>query len=139
MMDRLHPEKRSCNMSRIKSRDTTPECVVRSFLHRHGFRFRIHVRELPGTPDIVLPKYKTVIEIRGCYWHRHPNCKIAAIPSTNIEFWQKKFAENIARDKKSERDLNELGWHVIIIWECEIKNGDFEHIIAKQLPLSLKQ
>ena len=138
-MDRLHPEKRSCNMSRIKSRDTTPECVVRSFLHRHGFRFRIHVRELPGTPDIVLPKYKTVIEIRGCYWHRHPNCKIAAIPSTNIEFWQKKFAENIARDKKSERDLNELGWHVIIIWECEIKNGDFEHIIAKQLPLSLKQ
>ena len=124
-MDRLTPEKRSWNMSRIKSKDTTPERIVRSFLHRNGFRFRLHVKDLPGKPDIVLPKYKTVIEIRGCYWHRHEGCKDAATPSSNTDFWQKKFSENIARDKRTEQELKALGWNVIVVWECEVIKNYF--------------
>ena len=120
-MDTLTPKKRSWNMSRIKSKDTTPERVVRSFLHRNGFRFRLHVKDLPGTPDIVLPKYKTVIEVRGCYWHRHPGCKYAYMPQTRMEFWQRKFAENVSRDKQTEQALKKSGWRVIVIWECEVK------------------
>ena len=124
-MDRLTPEKRSWNMSRIKSKDTTPERIVRSFLHRNGFRFRLHIKDLPGKPDIVLPKYKTVVEVRGCYWHRHEGCKDATIPSTNTDFWQKKFAENVVRDKRTEQELNALGWNGIILWECEVIKNYF--------------
>ena len=120
-MDTLTPKRRSWNMSRIRSKDTTPERIVRSFLHRNGFRFRLHVKDLPGTPDIVLPKYKTVIEVRGCYWHRHPGCKYAYAPKTRVEFWSRKFAENVARDKKTEQALKKLGWRVIVIWECEVE------------------
>ena len=109
-------------MSRIKSKDTTPECIVRSFLHRNGFRFRLQVKDLPGKPDIVLPKYKTVIEVRGCYWHRHEGCKDATTPSTNTEFWKNKFAATVARDKRTEQELKALGWKVIVLWECEIFN-----------------
>ena len=103
-------------MSRIKSKDTTPERIVRSFLHRNGFRFRLHAKDLPGKPDIVLPKYKTVIEVRGCYWHRHEGCKDATTPSTNAVFWQKKFADNVARDKRTEQELKALGCNVIFVW-----------------------
>ena len=124
-MDRLTSEKRSWNMSRIKSKNTTPERIVRSFLHRNGFRFRLHVKDLPGKPDIVLPKYKTVIEVRGCYWHWHEGCKDATTPSTNTEFWQKKFAENVARDQRTEQALKELGWNVIVVWECEVIKNYF--------------
>ena len=124
-MDKLTPQKRSWNMSRIKSKDTTPERIVRSFLHRNGFRFRLHVKDLPGKPDIVLPKYKTVIEVRGCYWHRHEGCKDAATPSSNTDFWQKKFSENIARDKRTEQELKALGWNVIVVWECEVIKNYF--------------
>jgi DNA mismatch endonuclease (patch repair protein) len=109
-------------MSRIKSKDTNPEKVVRSMLHKMGYRFRLHRKDLPGKPDIVLPKYKTVIEIRGCYWHRHKGCKYAYTPKSNIEFWQEKFHKNIKRDKLNEQKLKELGWKVIIIWECELKD-----------------
>lgn len=130
-MDCLTPEKRSWNMSRIKSKDTTPERIVRSFLHRNGFRFRLHVKNLPGKPDIVLSKYKTVIEVRGCFWHRHNGCKDATMPSTHTEFWQKKFAENVVRDQRSEQALKELGWQVIIIWECEVERKSFQdYLIA---------
>lgn len=124
-MDSLTKEKRSWNMSRIRSNDTTPELVVRSFLFRHGFRFRLHVKSLPGHPDIVLPKYKTVIEVRGCFWHRHPGCRQATMPSSNVEFWQKKFKRNVDRDKKTEKLLNELGWNLIVVWECELKSDEF--------------
>ena len=124
-MDHLTPEKRSWNMSRIKSKDTTPERIVRSFLHRNGFRFRLHVKDLPGKPDIVLPKYKTVIEVRGCYWHRHEGCKDATTPSTNIEFWQNKFAATVVRDKQTEQELKALGWNVIVLWECEVIKNYF--------------
>ncbi len=120
-MDVVSKEKRSWNMSRIRSKDTAPELAVRSLLHRNGFRFRLHVKDLPGKPDIVLPKYKTVIEVRGCFWHRHPGCKIATTPSTNTEFWQKKFALNVARDKENEEKLKQLGWNVIVIWSCFLK------------------
>ena len=129
-MDIYSKEKRSWNMSRIKSKDTTPERIVRSFLHRNGFRFRLHVKDLPGKPDIVLPKYKTVIEVRGCYWHRHEGCKDATTPSTNTDFWQKKFADNVARDKRTEQELKALGWNVIVVWECEICNDNFLQTFA---------
>ena len=124
-MDKLTPERRSWNMSRIRSQDTKPEMVVRSFLHRNGFRFRLHVKTLPGHPDIVLPKYKTVIEVRGCFWHRHAGCKEATVPSSNVDFWQEKFRYNIERDLKNESALQSLGWNVIIVWECETESSRF--------------
>lgn len=121
-MDQISPEHRSWNMSRIKSKNTKPELLVRSWLHRHGFRFRLHVKDLPGTPDIVLPRYRTVIEVRGCYWHRHPGCRFAYTPKSNVEFWNAKFAENIKRDISTDETLKESGWRVIVIWECEVKS-----------------
>ena len=132
-MDRLTPEKRSWNMSCIKSKDTTPERIVRSFLHRNGFRFRLHAKDLPGKPDIVLQKYKTVIEVRGCYWHRHEGCKDATTPSTNTEFWQKKFAENVARDQSTEQKLKGLGWNVIVVWQCEVEKNLFQANLTNKI------
>ena len=136
MADSITREKRSWNMSRIRSSDTTPELVVRSFLFRNGFRFRLHVKNLPGHPDIVLPKYRTVVEVRGCFWHRHPGCRQAAIPSTNAEFWQEKFKQNVDRDRKNESALKQLGWNVIILWECELKSEEF---LNKIIPLILNR
>ena len=133
IMDNLSPEKRSWNMSRIKSKDTTPECIVRSFLHRNGFRFRLHAQDLPGKPDIVLPKYKTVIEVRGCYWHRHEGCKDATTPSTNTEFWQRKFAATVNRDKRTAQQLQDLGWKVIALWECETKSEEQLSCLVKKI------
>ena len=137
-MDRISPEKRRWNMSRIRSNDTTPELMVRSFLFKHGFRFRLHVKNLPGHPDIVLPKYRTVVEVRGCFWHRHPGCKKTTTPSTHVDFWQKKFTDNIARDQRIEAELRRLGWHIIVIWECEVINGCFRQRIEKELPTQNK-
>lgn len=133
-MDRISPEKRRWNMSRIRSNDTKPELMVRSFLFQRGFRFRLHVKNLPGHPDIVLPKYRTVVEVRGCFWHRHPGCKKTTTPSTHVDFWQKKFTDNIARDQRIEAELRRLGWHIIVIWECEVINGSFRQRIEKELP-----
>jgi len=129
-MDQISPEHRSWNMSRIKGKDTKPELLVRSWLHRNGFRFRLHVKALPGTPDIVLPKYKTVIEVRGCFWHRHPGCKFAYTPKSRIDFWNSKFKENIKRDKENDEIFTFLGWRVIVIWECEIENLYFQTKIS---------
>ena len=134
-MDRISPEKRSWNMSRIRSNDTTPELMVRSFLFRHGFRFRLHVKNLPGHPDIVLPKYRTVVEIRGCFWHRHSGCKYAYTPKTRTDFWQKKFEENVKRDTRNERLLSNAGYNVLIIWECEVNNGSFKQKLMALLPI----
>lgn len=129
-MDRLSVEKRSWNMSRVRSKNTKPEQQVRSFLHRNGFRFRLHVKDLPGKPDIVLPKYKTVIEVRGCFWHQHSNCKKATIPGANREFWEKKLSGNAIRDKQTEEALIALGWKVIVIWQCELGNPEtFENLM----------
>lgn len=121
-MDIFTPEKRSFVMGRIRSKDSKPERVVRSLLHRMGFRFRIHVKKLPGQPDIVLPKWKCVIFVHGCFWHRHQECKTGNhVPSSNIGFWQAKFARNIERDKKIWDALEGMGWHVVTVWECEVK------------------
>ena len=119
-MDTLTKEKRSWNMSRIKSKDTAPEMQVRSALHHAGYRFRLHVKDLPGKPDIVLPKYKTVIFVHGCFWHRHKGCSNATMPSTNQEFWKEKFKRNVDRDKREQAELKKLGWNVIVVWECEV-------------------
>ena len=117
-------EQRSRNMSAIKSKNTKPEITVRKLLHSMGYRFRLHKKDLPGSPDIVLPKYKTVIFVHGCFWHRHQNCKYASNPKTRREFWEKKFKENIERDKKTQEKLKNLGWKTNIVWECEIKKQD---------------
>lgn len=121
-MDILSKEKRSWNMSRIRSENTKPEILVRSFIHRLGYRFRLHVKSLPGKPDIVLPKYKTVIFVHGCFWHRHPGCKYAYVPKSRKGFWQKKFRQNVERHVSVTKELKKLGWCVIVVWECEISN-----------------
>ena len=115
-------EQRSRNMSAIKSKNTKPEIKVRKVLHSMGYRFRLHSKDLPGSPDIVLPKYKTVIFIHGCFWHRHENCKYASTPKTRKEFWNKKFKENIKRDLEIQDKIKNLDWRSVVIWECETKN-----------------
>jgi len=121
-MDTLSKEKRSWNMSRIRGKDTKPEIAVRSLLHLMGYRFRLHRKDLPGKPDIVLPKYNTLIFVHGCFWHRHKGCKYAYMPKSRIEFWKDKFEGTIKRDKQHQKQLNKMGWKVHVIWECEIKN-----------------
>jgi DNA mismatch endonuclease (patch repair protein) len=134
-VDTLTKEHRSWNMSRIKSRDTNPEKTVRSLLHNLGYRFRIHRKDLPGKPDIVLPRYKTVIFVHGCFWHRHKGCKYAYTPKSRIDFWQKKFAENQQRDKRAKQQLQKLEWRVVTIWECETKQlQTLCHRIKRFLP-----
>ena len=108
-------------MSHIKSKNTKPEILVRRFLFANGYRFRLHRKDLPGKPDIVLPKYKTVIFINGCFWHGHPDCKYATIPETNRKFWSKKISGNMERDKVTFSVLEKMGWRVIVIWQCELK------------------
>lgn len=120
-MDVLTPEQRKRNMSAIKGKNTKPEVLVRKLLHGLGYRFRIQRKDLPGKPDIVLPKYRTAIFINGCFWHRHKGCKLASEPSTNRDFWEKKFAANVGRDARNYAALRKQGWNVLIIWECEVK------------------
>ena len=115
-------EQRSRNMSAIKSKNTNPEIKVRKILHSMGYRFRLHSKDLPGSPDIVLPKYKTVIFVHGCFWHRHENCKYASTPKTRKEFWNKKFTENKKRDSEIQEKIKILDWRSVVIWECETKN-----------------
>lgn len=106
-------------MSRIRGKDTLPELRVRSLLHRMGYRFRLHRKDLPGKPDIVLPRYKTVVFIHGCFWHRHRGCRLAYMPKTRTPFWQEKFAANVERDRKNGNLLRKNDWRVVVIWECE--------------------
>ena len=125
MPDKISPAQRSRNMSRIKGKDTSLEIKVRSFLFNQGFRFRKNVKNLPGKPDIVLPKFHTVIFVNGCFWHHHEGCRLATIPQTRTDFWLSKFNRNIANDLKNKALLEEKGWNVITIWECELKS-DYE-------------
>lgn len=121
-MDTISKEKRSWNMSQIKGKDTKPEITLRSLLHRSGLRFRLHVKKLPGRPDIVLPRFKTAIFVNGCFWHRHEGCKYAYMPKTRIEFWKEKFERTVQRDLEKNKALASEGWHVYTVWECELKD-----------------
>lgn len=119
MVDTLSPAERSERMSRIRGKDTLPELWVRHFLHAHGFRYRIHRRDLPGRPDIVLPKYGAVVFVHGCFWHAH-HCQMGRIPGTRSQFWEAKFVANKARDARNARELRRGGWRVLRVWECEL-------------------
>lgn len=121
MSDKLTPEKRSWNMSQIKGKDTKIEVEVRKYLFSKGYRFRKNDKRYPGKPDIVLPKYHAAIFVHGCFWHRHEGCKDATTPKTRTEFWLEKFDKNVKNDQIKQEKLRELGWKVIVIWECEIK------------------
>lgn len=122
MADVMTPEQRSRCMAAVKGKDTKPEMIVRKYLFSQGLRFRVQVRKLPGNPDIVLPKYKTVIFVNGCFWHGHEGCKYFRLPKSNVEFWKEKIERNIERDRESMRALLDLGWKVIRVWECELRN-----------------
>ncbi len=129
MPDNLTKEQRKKAMSSVRQKDTKPEKIVRSILHKLGFRFRKNVSSIVGKPDIVLPKYKTIILVHGCFWHQHENCRKANRPTSNVEFWNNKLDKNIERDKQNLKELKSVGWKVITIWTCEIK--DEESLIAK--------
>lgn len=121
MADRHSKEIRSYTMSRVRSKNTQPELMVRKFLFSKGFRYRLHDKKLPGTPDIILPKYKTVIFINGCFWHGHNNCRYAAIPQTRTAWWQNKIDKNVRKDEDAQARLIKEGWKVILVWGCDLK------------------
>ena len=123
MADRITKEHRSWNMSRIRGKNTGPEKRLRSMLHRSGYRFCLHHPGLPGHPDIVLPRYRTIVFVHGCYWHRHQGCPNATTPKSRTEFWGKKFSDTVKRDQRKAKELERLSWHVIIVWECELKRN----------------
>ncbi len=122
MIKKKKPMTRSENMSRVKNKDTKPEVYLRKLLWHEGFRYRINYKDLPGRPDIYIPKYKAAIFVNGCFWHMHEGCKLSSIPKTNYDFWKTKFEGNVERDKKNYKDLESMGVKVIIVWGCEIKD-----------------
>lgn len=121
-MDKFSKEKRSEIMSRVPSNNTKPEEIVRKYLFSRGFRYRKNDSRYPGKPDIVLPKYHTIVFVNGCFWHQHPGCKAAQMPKSNVQYWEKKLKKNVERDRSEQRLLESMGWHVIVVWECEISN-----------------
>lgn len=128
MADIVDAPTRSRMMSRIGPKDTNPELVLRRALHARGFRYRLHRQGLPGRPDLVFPRYRAVIFVHGCFWHRHPGCPKATTPATRTEFWQRKFAGNVERDERNVRYLEADGWRVMIVWECELGRHDIEDV-----------
>jgi len=122
MVDQVSKERRSWNMARIHSADTRPEIQVRSILHRMGYRFRLHAQGLPGKPDIVLARHRTVVFVHGCFWHQHKGCTRANMPKSNREYWKRKLGRNLRRDATNLRLLRSLGWRPIVVWECELRN-----------------
>lgn len=122
MVDRLTPERRSWLMSRVKGKHTGPEMIVRRAAHALGLRFRLHRKDLPGRPDLVFPRHKVALFVHGCFWHRHPGCRLASTPKSRTEFWQAKFDANVARDAAAEEALRAAGWRVVTVWECETRN-----------------
>lgn len=124
MAERLTREARSRLMAKVKGENTAPERTVRSLVHRMGYRFRLHRSDLPGKPDLVLPRHRKVIFVHGCFWHQHPGCRRADLPVTNAEFWAAKLEKNVARDRRVIRKLRQQGWKVKVIWECETRSPD---------------
>jgi DNA mismatch endonuclease (patch repair protein) len=137
MADSLTPERRSWNMSRIRSTNTGPEKRLRSLLHRAGYRFRIHDRRLPGKPDIVLPRFRTAVFVHGCFWHRHPGCRNTTTPASRIDFWKAKFDATVARDRLKASQLEDAGWRVITVWECELEKNP--EVVLQNVLASLKR
>ena len=131
MSDNHTKEQRSYNMSRIRAKDTKPEEIVRKYLFCHGLRYRKNDKRYPGHPDIVLPKYKTIVFVHGCFWHRHPGCRNATTPSTNTSIWNEKFRKNVKRDRTEQSALKEMGWKVLIVWECELKKDKRTETLEK--------
>ncbi len=123
MVDRLTPERRSWLMSRVASKNTSPELRVRRAAHAVGLRFRLHRADLPGKPDLVFPKYRVALFVHGCFWHRHPNCRKSSTPKTRTTFWDNKFAANVARDRQVIKALRRIGWRVVVVWECQTKDA----------------
>jgi DNA mismatch endonuclease (patch repair protein) len=123
MVDIWSKAKRSEVMSHISSTDTKPELIVRSALHRAGFRFSLHRKDLPGRPDIVLPKHKAIVLVNGCFWHRHSGCRLATMPSSSQTYWKAKFEKTILRDRRNVKALSAVGWKVLLIWECQVKDA----------------
>lgn len=138
MADIKTKESRSYNMSKITGKDTKPEEIVRKYLFSRGFRYRKNDRKLPGTPDLVLPKYRTVIFVNGCFWHGHKGCKYFVWPKSNAEFWRKKIESNIARDRRNEIQLKNMGWNVLVVWECELRSAK-KQATLERLENKLKQ
>lgn len=134
-MDRITPERRSALMARIRPRDTAPEIAVRRLAHALGCRFRLHRRDLPGTPDLVFPRLGKIVLVHGCFWHRHPDpgCRNAVLPKTRQEWWRTKLLGNAARDARNMERLSAMGWQVLVLWECEIRSGVFEGRLAEFL------
>ena len=124
MVDRISPSKRSENMRAIRAKHTSPEKRVRSAAHSLGLRFRLHRKDLPGSPDLLFPNRRTALFVHGCFWHRHENCPRATTPKTNTEYWNRKFGDNIERDSRNRKKLEEDGWKVLVIWECETKTRE---------------
>lgn len=129
MPDKMTPQQRHNCMSHIRAKNTKPEVLVRQYLHAAGFRFRIHLKKLPGCPDVVLPKYRTCIFVNGCFWHGHRGCRYATRPKSNAEFWQTKIQNNIRRDELSAQALDTMGWRIITVWECELKKDRREETL----------
>ncbi len=132
MADKMSPEARSALMSRVRSKDTKPEHVVRRLLHGMGYRFRIHQRLLPGTPDIVLRRHRTAIFVHGCFWHGHEGCRRARLPETRRDFWEAKISRNITRDSEATVELEKLGFRVLVLWECELKNAELLRSVLRR-------
>lgn len=130
-MDNTDRATRSRVMSRIRGYDTSPERLVRSYLHRAGLRYRLNDRRLPGSPDLVLPKWSAAVFVHGCFWHRHPGCPKAYTPKSNVDFWQTKFAANEARDRQKTRELRQLGWRVFVVWECSLGEDRLNQLIKQ--------
>jgi len=139
MADRISKEHRSWNMSRIRSTNTRPELIVRLLLHKMGYRFRLHRKDLPAKPDIVIPKFKTVIFVHGCFWHKHKRCVDGHIPASNRNYWKSKIDSNVKRDKKNLKELKKMGWSVLVIWECQCKNANKIINIIESHMLPIKQ
>jgi len=133
MGDIVSRGKRSQMMSGIRSKNTLPEIAVRQWLHSQHIGYRLHRRDLPGTPDVVIQRLGLAIFVHGCYWHRHPGCKLAYVPKSHQKFWLAKFQANVNRDKRELSELASAGWHVLVIWECQVRSGEYASILAKEL------
>ncbi|NVN84613.1 MAG: DNA mismatch endonuclease Vsr [Rhodopseudomonas sp.] len=138
-MDIVSSDKRSSMMAAVRQKHTKPEVTLRSAVHRLGLRFRLHRRDLPGSPDLVFPAALMVVFVHGCFWHRHEGCRKATTPATRAKFWQEKFAKNIARDRTAKVALENAGWKVLVVWECELSSANAAATVARSIATQVKK